>query len=55
MRKALEISGRAYLLEAGRLVESGGAADLLESDLIMQSYLGTRSQSTSGTLQDHST
>ena len=55
VRKALEISGRAYLLEAGRLVESGGAADLLESDLIMQSYLGTRSQSTSGTLQDHST
>ena len=55
VRKALEISDRAYLLEAGRLVESGGAADLLESDLIMQSYLGTRSQSTGGTLQDHST
>ena len=42
VRKALEISDRAYLLEAGRLVESGEAADLLKSDLIMQSYLGTR-------------
>ena len=42
VRKALEISDRAYLLEAGRLVESGEAAGLLKSDLIMQSYLGTR-------------
>ena len=42
VRKALDISDRAYLLEAGRLVESGEAANLLKSDLIMQSYLGTR-------------
>ena len=42
VRKALEISDRAYLLEAGRLVERGPAADLLESELIMQSYLGAR-------------
>ena len=43
VRRALEISDRAYLLEAGRLVETGRAADLLESDLVMESYLGTRS------------
>ena len=42
VRRALEISDRAYLLEAGRLVERGPAADLLESELIMQSYLGAR-------------
>ena len=42
VRKALEISDRAYLLEAGRLVERGPASDLLESELIMQSYLGAR-------------
>lgn len=42
VRKALEIADRAYLLEAGRLVETGQAADLLASDLIMQSYLGRR-------------
>lgn len=52
VRKALEISDRAYLLEAGRLVETGGAAELLGSDLIMQSYLGTGSRSTTGTLRE---
>lgn len=46
VRKALEISDRAYLLEAGRLVESGHAGDLLGSDRIMQSYLGSRSATT---------
>ena len=44
VRKALEISGRAYLLEAGRLVEAGTAHDLLASDRVLESYLGTRSQ-----------
>ena len=52
VRKALEISDRAYLLEAGRLVETGTAADLLESDRIMESYLGSRSRSTTGSTQD---
>lgn len=42
VRKALEIAHRACLIEAGRLVETGEAADLLESDLILESYLGTR-------------
>lgn len=52
VRRALEISDRAYLLEAGRLVETGGAADLLESDLVMESYLGTRSSSSIGSSRD---
>ncbi len=43
VRKALEIADRAYLLEAGQLVESGTAADMLNSDMILQSYLGTGS------------
>ena len=51
VHKALEISDRAYLIEAGRLVETGSAAALLASDRIMESYLGTRSQSTVGVLR----
>ena len=51
VRKALEIADRAYLLEAGRLVETGRAADLLSSRLIMESYLGSRSPSTNGSLR----
>ncbi len=45
VRKALEIADRAYLLEAGQLVESGKAAELLKSDMILQSYLGAGSAS----------
>lgn len=44
VRKALAIADRAYLLEAGQLIETGKATDLLKSDLILQSYLGTTSQ-----------
>ena len=51
VRKALDISDRACLLEAGRIVETGSAADLLESDLIMQSYLGTRARPATGSLR----
>ena len=51
VRKALEISDRACLLEAGRIVETGSAADLLESDLIMQSYLGTHARPATGSLR----
>ena len=46
VRKALEISDRAYLLEAGRLVETGTAGELLGSDRVLESYLGTRSRPT---------
>ena len=55
VRKALEIADRAYLLEAGRLVEAGAAADLLGSDRIMESYLGSRSRSVTGSMPDSHT
>lgn len=48
VRKALEIADRACLIEAGRLVETGDAADLLESERILESYLGTRRQPVAG-------
>ena len=48
VRKALEIADRACLIEAGRLVETGEAADLLESDRILESYLGIRRQPAAG-------
>lgn len=37
---ALGISHRGYLLESGRLVASGPAKELLESELVRQVYLG---------------
>lgn len=40
LQKALEIADRAYLLEAGRLIDSGPARELMKSDYVMQSYLG---------------
>lgn len=40
VRQALEIADHAFLLEAGRLVESGPARTLLKSDRIVESYLG---------------
>ena len=48
VRKALEIADRACLIEAGRLVETGDAADLLESERILESYLGIRRQPVAG-------
>ena len=39
-RKALQIAQRGYVLERGRIVASGEAADLLESDVVRQAYLG---------------
>ena len=44
IRQALEIADRAYLLQAGKLVGSGKAPDLLHGDLIVQSYLGNGSK-----------
>ncbi len=40
VRRALEISHRAYLMEAGRLIDSGPARDLLESEQVFRAYLG---------------
>jgi branched-chain amino acid transport system ATP-binding protein len=39
-RAALRVSHRAYIMETGRIVLSGSAKELLESDLIRKSYLG---------------
>jgi branched-chain amino acid transport system ATP-binding protein len=39
-RAALELAGRAYVMEAGRVVLAGAAQDLLASDGVRQAYLG---------------
>nr|WP_060986566.1 ABC transporter ATP-binding protein [uncultured Acidovorax sp.] len=40
VRKALQIAQRGYVLERGRIVASGAAAELLQSDVVRQAYLG---------------
>ena len=37
---ALELAGQAYLLETGRVVMTGPAADLRRDDAIRRAYLG---------------
>jgi branched-chain amino acid transport system ATP-binding protein len=37
---AMEISHRVYLLETGRIVASGAAAEMLENDSVRKAYLG---------------
>jgi len=37
---ALELAGRAYLIETGRIVLSGAAADIKRDDAVRRSYLG---------------
>jgi branched-chain amino acid transport system ATP-binding protein len=37
---ALSVSHRAYVLESGRLVLSGSAQEVLDSDLVRMVYLG---------------
>lgn len=39
-KKALSIADRAYVLETGKIVLEGKAADLLENDSIKKAYLG---------------
>lgn len=39
-KKALSIADRGYVLETGRIVLSGNAADLLDNDEIKKAYLG---------------
>ncbi|MDE6014587.1 MAG: ABC transporter ATP-binding protein [Acetatifactor sp.] len=39
-KKALSIADRAYVLETGRIVLEGNAADLLQNDSIRKAYLG---------------
>ena len=40
IQQVLKLVDRAYLLEAGQIRRSGGAAQLLSSDDIRQAYLG---------------
>ena len=40
VRRALEISHRAYVLETGRITRTGPAQDLLHDDQIREAYLG---------------
>jgi branched-chain amino acid transport system ATP-binding protein len=40
VRKALQIAQRGYVLERGRIVASGDASTLLQSDVVRQAYLG---------------
>ena len=40
IRQVLKVVGRAYLLETGRIKESGPAAELLGSERIRKAYLG---------------
>jgi len=40
VRRALEISDRAYVLETGRITRTGPAEDLLHDDQIREAYLG---------------
>ena len=37
---ALEIAQKAYVMESGRVVESGDTAEVLESALVRRAYLG---------------
>ncbi len=39
-RAALAIAGRGYILETGRIVKSGPAAELLADDAVRKAYLG---------------
>jgi branched-chain amino acid transport system ATP-binding protein len=39
-RRALEISDRAYVLQNGEMAMSGPAAELMDSDLVQEAYLG---------------
>jgi ABC-type branched-subunit amino acid transport system ATPase component len=47
VRKALAVADRAYVLERGRLVAEGPAAELARSGAIRQAYLGASHKETS--------
>jgi branched-chain amino acid transport system ATP-binding protein len=40
IRQVLKVVSRAYLLDAGRIVQSGSAAELLAAPEIQKAYLG---------------
>ena len=39
-KKALEIADRAYVLETGKIVLSGGAKELMNNESVKKAYLG---------------
>jgi branched-chain amino acid transport system ATP-binding protein len=40
VQQVLKVADRAYLLEAGQLIDSGNAADLLKSESVRKAYMG---------------
>jgi branched-chain amino acid transport system ATP-binding protein len=48
-RAALRISQRGYVLEGGRIVLEGSAADLGSNDAVLRSYLGLSSSAAATT------
>jgi len=39
-RQALQVADRGYILETGRIVREGAAAELLVGEAVQQAYLG---------------
>ena len=40
VQQVLKVVDRAYLLEAGQLIDSGKSSDLLESETVRKAYMG---------------
>ena len=40
VQQVLQVVDRAYLLEAGQLIDSGKSEDLLESETVRKAYMG---------------
>ena len=40
VQQVLKVADRAYLMEAGQLIESGNSADLLASEGVRKAYMG---------------
>ncbi|MDR1650855.1 MAG: ATP-binding cassette domain-containing protein, partial [Synergistaceae bacterium] len=47
-RKALLLSGRAYVLQTGEITMQGNSSDLLHDPVIKEAYLGGRKKDVSG-------
>ena len=40
VQKALEIANRGYVIQTGKILQSGKAKELLESDSVRKAYMG---------------
>ena len=40
VQEALEIAHRGYVIQTGRMVQSGSAKDLLDSEEVRKAYMG---------------